>query len=226
MEAQQLPTNDNFKHTKMYCLLGRQSKLTTSNTLLAYEVVLNPIWTYGLRLRGTASTSNIEILERFQSKALRTIADAPWYETNALLQRDLHIQSVKEEIQWLSSQCSAKLNSHPNLVTANLKKQPTNRHCNALCQQICPPDSLYKFRCKPYISLVFKFRCKPTPQITTGTWPNPNYRRVLMTALLQDTHQLPSTNLLNVLVQIVNKLGLKKNYDDRCRWRNFKGNNF
>jgi hypothetical protein len=32
---------------------------------------------------------------------------------------------------------------------------------------------------------------------------NPNYRRVLMSALLQDTHQLPSTNLLNVLVQII-----------------------
>jgi hypothetical protein len=28
--------------------------------------------------------------------------------------------------------------------------------------------------------------------------PNPNYRRVLMSALLQHTHQLPSTNLLNV----------------------------
>jgi hypothetical protein len=30
---------------------------------------------------------------------------------------------------------------------------------------------------------------------------------MLISALLQDTHQLPSTNLLNVLVQIVNKLG-------------------
>jgi hypothetical protein len=36
-----------------------------------------PIWTYGLQLWGTASTSNIEILERFQSKALRMIVDSP-----------------------------------------------------------------------------------------------------------------------------------------------------
>jgi hypothetical protein len=35
-----------------------------------------PIWTYGIQLWGTASTSNIEILERFQSKALRMIVDA------------------------------------------------------------------------------------------------------------------------------------------------------
>jgi hypothetical protein len=70
--------------TKMYWLLRRQSKLTTSSKLLAYKVVLKPIWTYGLQLWGTASTSNIEILKRFQSKALY-ITDAPWYVTNALL---------------------------------------------------------------------------------------------------------------------------------------------
>jgi hypothetical protein len=48
---------------------------------------------------------------------------------------------------------------------------------------------------------------KHIPQITPGTRPYPNYRRVLMSVLLQATHLLPSTNLLNVFVQIVNKLG-------------------
>jgi hypothetical protein len=113
--------------TNMYWLLGRQSKLTTSSKLLAYKIVLKPIWTYGLQLWRKASTSNIEILERFQSKTLRMVTDAPWYVMNALLRHDLHIPSVKEEIQRLSSQYSARLNSHPNLLTAYLKKQPTNR---------------------------------------------------------------------------------------------------
>jgi hypothetical protein len=135
----------------MYWLLGRQSKLTTSSKLLAYKVVLKPIWTYNLQLCGTASTSNIEILERFQSKTLRMITDAPWYVTHALLRRDLHIPSVKKEIQRLSSQYSAQLNSKRNLLTANLKKQPTNRRLQRTLQQICPPDFLYKFRCKPYL---------------------------------------------------------------------------
>jgi hypothetical protein len=111
--------------TKMYWLLGRQSKLTTSNILLAYKVVLKPIWTYSLQLCGTASTSNVEILKRFQSNTLRMITDAPWYVPNAALRRDLHIPPVKEEIQRLSSQYSDGLNSHPNLLTANLMKQPT-----------------------------------------------------------------------------------------------------
>jgi hypothetical protein len=52
--------------TKMHWLLGRQSQLSTSNKLLLHKTILKPIWTYGIQLWGTASTSNIEILERFQ----------------------------------------------------------------------------------------------------------------------------------------------------------------
>jgi hypothetical protein len=44
-----------------------------------YKAILKPIWTYGVQLWGTASKSNIDILERFQSKLLRNITDAPWY---------------------------------------------------------------------------------------------------------------------------------------------------
>jgi hypothetical protein len=43
---------------------------------------LTSIWTYGIQVWGSASTSNIEILERFQSKALRMIVDAPWHVPN------------------------------------------------------------------------------------------------------------------------------------------------
>jgi carbonic anhydrase len=118
----------------MYWLLGRQSNLTTSSKLLAYKVVLKPIRTSGLQLWGTASTCNIEILERFQSKALRMITDAPCYATNAVLRRHLHIPSVKEEIQRLGSQYSTRLDSHLNLLTANQKKQPTKRRLRRIPQ--------------------------------------------------------------------------------------------
>jgi hypothetical protein len=49
--------------TKTHWLLGRKSKLSTTNKLLLYKTILKPIWTYGIQLWGTASTSNIEILE-------------------------------------------------------------------------------------------------------------------------------------------------------------------
>jgi hypothetical protein len=73
---------------KMYWLLGRSSRLSLHNKLLLYKAILKPIWTYGIQFWGTASTSNIEILERFQSKALCIIVDAPWYVPNNHIRRD------------------------------------------------------------------------------------------------------------------------------------------
>jgi hypothetical protein len=113
--------------TKMYWLLGRKSKLSTNNKLLLYKAIFKPIWTYGIRLWGTASTCNIEILERFQSKNLRMIVDEPWYVPNTVIRRDLQIPTVKEEIQRYSSQYSAHLSAHPNDLIANLMELPDNR---------------------------------------------------------------------------------------------------
>jgi hypothetical protein len=108
----------------MYWLLGRKSKLSTSNKLLIYKTVLKPIWTYAIQLWGTASTSNIEILERFQSKALRMLVDAPLYVPNTAIRRDLQIPTVKEEIRRYSSQCSARLSPHPNDLIVKLIELP------------------------------------------------------------------------------------------------------
>jgi hypothetical protein len=63
--------------TKMHWLLEWKSKLSTSNKILIYEAILKPICTYGIQLWSTASTSNTDILECFQTKILRMIVDAP-----------------------------------------------------------------------------------------------------------------------------------------------------
>jgi hypothetical protein len=63
--------------TKMYWLLGSKSKLSTSNKVIIYKPIHTPIWTYGIQFLGTASTSNIEIIECLKLKALRMIVDAP-----------------------------------------------------------------------------------------------------------------------------------------------------
>jgi hypothetical protein len=75
----------------------------------------------------TAATSNIEILERFQSKALRMIVDAPWYVPNTAIRRDLHTPTVTEEIRRYSSQYSARLSAPPNDLIVNLIELPDNR---------------------------------------------------------------------------------------------------
>jgi hypothetical protein len=66
------------------------------------------------------TTSNIEILERLQSKALRMIVGAPWYVPNADIRRDLQKTTVKEEIRRYSSQYSALLSAHPNGLVVNV----------------------------------------------------------------------------------------------------------
>jgi hypothetical protein len=113
--------------TKMYWLLGRKSKLSTSNKIVLYNAILKPIQTYIIQLWGTASTSNIEILERFQSKVLRTIVDAPWYVPNTAIRRDLQTPTVKYDIRHYSSQYSARLRINPNEPVVNFMAQPYNR---------------------------------------------------------------------------------------------------
>jgi hypothetical protein len=73
------------------------------------------------------STSNIEILERFPSKVLHMIVDAPWYVPNTVIQRDVQILTVIEEICHYSSQYSARLSAHPNNLVVNLTELLDNR---------------------------------------------------------------------------------------------------
>jgi hypothetical protein len=61
------------------------------------------------------STSNIEIPEHFQSKALHMIVDAPCYVPNTVIWRKLQIPTVKEEINRYSSHYNA--NSKPHGAT-------------------------------------------------------------------------------------------------------------
>jgi hypothetical protein len=108
--------------------IGLQGLLRDSFTYftLLYKTILKPIWTYGIQLWGTASTSKIEILDRFQSKALRMIVDAPWYVLNTVTRRDLQIPTAKEEIRRYSSQYSTCLSAHPNDLILNLMELPDN----------------------------------------------------------------------------------------------------
>jgi hypothetical protein len=111
----------------MYWLLGHKSKLSIINKLLVYIVILKPIWTYGIQLRGSASISNNEILECFQGKVLHMITDAPWYMPNTVLQQDLQITSVKEEIHRFSTQYRDHLYTHPNNLTVHITVPPHHR---------------------------------------------------------------------------------------------------
>jgi hypothetical protein len=104
----------------MHWLIGRKSELSIENKLLLYKTILKPIWTYGATLWGTASTSNIEIIQRFQNKVLRAIVNAPWYVPNRILHADLGIPAVREEITNISRKYKDKITGHPNEMATTL----------------------------------------------------------------------------------------------------------
>jgi hypothetical protein len=78
-------------YSKINPINRKQIPPIQSNTLI------KPIWTYRIQLWGTASNSNIEILQRFQSKTLRSILNAPRYINNHRLYDDLHMNTVLSE---------------------------------------------------------------------------------------------------------------------------------
>ena len=108
------------KLRKFYWLTSRRSKLNIQNKITLYKALIKPVWTYGIQLWGTASNSNIEILQRFQSKTLRFLLNAPWYVTNKTIHRDLKIPTVKDEIHKSRSRYNTRINNHHNPLVIQL----------------------------------------------------------------------------------------------------------
>jgi len=122
-----------LKLRNLYWIIGRKSQLSLENKLLVYKVILKPVWTYGILLWGTASNSNLEILERFLSKVLRILTDAPRYVPNTTIKRDLQIPTVKQEARKYSANYQKQLDTHPNnLANALFKEQFRTRRLKRL----------------------------------------------------------------------------------------------
>jgi hypothetical protein len=83
-----------LRYKELYWLLVRKSRLSVANKLLLYKSIITPRWIYGIELWGCACKSNIAVIQRCQSKILRTIVDAPRYVTNDMIHKDLDIPTV------------------------------------------------------------------------------------------------------------------------------------
>jgi hypothetical protein len=108
----------------LYWILGRKSQLTLNNKLLVYKAILKPVWTYGIQLWGTASNSNLEILEWFQTKVLRIITGAPWFVENAVIKRDLQISTVQQKANRYSTIYRKRISPHPNALAHTFFQEP------------------------------------------------------------------------------------------------------
>jgi hypothetical protein len=111
----------------MYWILGRKSELSIENKLLIYKTILKPIWTYGISLWGTASNSDVEILQRYQNKVLRAIENVPWYISNKVLYADLKAPIIREEITKCTVKYGDKITTDPNELSSTLLEEEEPR---------------------------------------------------------------------------------------------------
>lgn len=132
-----------LKLNSLYWIVGRKSQLSLENKLLVYKTILKPIWTYGIQLWGSASNSNIEIIERFQSKVLRMIVNAPWYVPNEVIRCDLKVNTVKDEVRNFSVTYRHRLTNHPNKLTEHLL---VNNNCARRLKRCTPADLITRFK--------------------------------------------------------------------------------
>lgn len=109
-----------IKTKKMYWLLGPKSQLSLENKVTLYKTTLKPVWSYGIEIWGTASKSNIEILQRYQSKTLRLLSNAPWFVNNDCIHNDLGVPKIADEIIRFSTKYLSRLSNHSNILAINL----------------------------------------------------------------------------------------------------------
>jgi len=91
-----------------------------SYKLLLYKLLLRPIWTYRIQLFGTAKVSNINRIQRFQSKTLRTVLKAPFYVSNHTFHSNLKIPFVSELAKTHYKRFNSRLAHHKNPLISDL----------------------------------------------------------------------------------------------------------
>jgi hypothetical protein len=131
-----------LKQRKLYWITGRKSQLSLENKLLVYKAILRTIWTYGVQLWGSASNPDIETPERFQSKVLRTITDAPRCVPNAVIKLDLKVLSVRQELCNCSVTYRQRLDDRPKRLARSLFQRT---HYSRRVKRYYPADLATRF---------------------------------------------------------------------------------
>jgi hypothetical protein len=93
----------------MNWLMDKDSQLSLESKITIYKATLEPNWTHGIELWGCSKPFNTKILQTFQSKTLRKLANAPWYISNLTLHNDLNIPYVTEVIRVYAKKTPTKI---------------------------------------------------------------------------------------------------------------------
>ena len=115
--AKHIPTTKLKLNQQLYSLrpiLGKFSKLSLKTKIHIYNLLLKPIWLYGIQVWGTAKISNTRKIQVFQSKILRLITNAPPYISNHTLHTDLHVPKVTDTAKLYYKKFRNRLQNHTN----------------------------------------------------------------------------------------------------------------
>jgi hypothetical protein len=122
-------TNLNRKLSLLRPLLCRRSKLSLDNELTVYKMILLPTSTYAMEVWGSAKAFNIVFIQRFQSKVLWSILDAPWYVSNHTIpywpKYSCHIRPYQKQIPAM---LHSRLSIHSNPLAQTLSS-PLHPSC-------------------------------------------------------------------------------------------------
>jgi hypothetical protein len=108
----------------MNWLINKKSQLSLENKITIYKAIIKPVLTYGIELWRCSKPYNTKILQTFQSKTLRKIANALWYISNLTLHNDLSIPDVTEVIRTYTKDHKNRTAQNNNQLIRDLFNQP------------------------------------------------------------------------------------------------------
>lgn len=83
-------------------LLNKHSQLSIHNAILIYKSIIRPTLLYACPIWTNAANTNLNRIQVLQNKFLRLITKAPWYISNKQLHNDLEINTITNQIAYIS----------------------------------------------------------------------------------------------------------------------------
>ncbi|GBM61594.1 putative RNA-directed DNA polymerase from transposon X-element [Araneus ventricosus] len=115
-------------NTKLYYVMGKNSKLSLRNKLLLYKTLMRPIMSYASPVWGAAAKTPINKLEIAQNKIARQITQAPWYVRNKQIQKELKLTSVLDFFRKLASKFFNNIDNSTNPAITEIPRYDPTEH--------------------------------------------------------------------------------------------------
>jgi flagellar biosynthesis protein FlhB len=121
-----------LKVRNMNWLINRKSQLSLENKITIHKTIIKPVWTYGIELWGCSKPPNKNILQTFQSKTLRKLANALRYISNVTLHNDLRIPYVTEVIRTYAKKHKYRTAQNNQLIRDLFNQPEIGRRFNRM----------------------------------------------------------------------------------------------